>query len=81
MCARFGGMALRVWMLTLFHGMMGAALGAITSEVAGAWAAPRLLNGNPAEAMVLCLALCSWMAIGAGISGFILTSVNRADAR
>lgn len=65
--------------LTMCHGAMGAILGALVSA-ATALCGPPFDGLDRATAAAVFVAISSWMAVGAGITGFILLNVERSAA-
>lgn len=71
--------------LTLCHAAMGALLGFIAGLIIVIWTmlggriflSGAMLEGYTVLMLLLCLA--SWTAVGAGISAYILISVERAN--
>ncbi len=74
---------LSIGALTTLHAAMGATLGAIAciGSVALEQFGVRSIFGSLAEPVTIiavAAAVASWMAVGAGLSGFILINIERA---
>ncbi len=78
--ARYSAMAWKpsVGVLTLCHAAMGAVLGALSYAALVFMAVPGFSDGGRGGSLVILAALSSWMAVGAGLTGFVLTNVDRA---
>ena len=64
--------------VTLCHAAMGAAVGAVSYAAMASSGGPGLWDGRDGAALVVLAAMSSWMAVGAGLSGFILVNIERA---